>query len=53
MTYVRLEDGRPGAAPTVDVIGAVASVLGVDATRVVAAIPRSRSDHTALTLSRD
>ncbi len=45
MTYVRLEDGRPGAEPPVRVITAIAEVLGVDVPRVEAAIRRSRSDH--------
>jgi hypothetical protein len=52
MTYVRLDEGRPNAAATVNVVGAVPGVLGVDATRVVAAIHRSRSGHAALALSR-
>lgn len=45
MTYVRLEDGRPGTEPTDDALRAVAEVLRVDAARVRAAIRRSRSDH--------
>ena len=45
MTYVRLEDGRPGADPAADVVQAVAGVLGVDVPRVEAAIRRSRSDQ--------
>jgi hypothetical protein len=53
MTYVRLEDGRPGAAATVDVVDAVAGVLGVDAARMGAAIQRSRGNHAALASSRD
>ncbi|MFL6094443.1 MAG: helix-turn-helix domain-containing protein [Blastococcus sp.] len=48
MTYVRLEDGRPGADPSVKVIAAIADVLGVDGSRVEAAVRRSRSDHAAL-----
>ncbi len=45
MTYVRLEDGRPGTELTADVVHAVAGLLGVDDARVEAAIRRSRSDH--------
>jgi transcriptional regulator with XRE-family HTH domain len=52
MTYVRLEDGRPGAEPAADVVQAVAGVLGVDAARVTAAIRRSRSDQAVLAASR-
>ena len=37
MTFVRLEDGRPGADPSVRVITAIAEVLGVDVPRVEAA----------------
>ena len=48
MTYVRLEDGRPGADPSAVVVAAVAVVLGVDIARVEAAVSRSRSDHAAL-----
>ncbi len=48
MTYVRLEDGRPGADPTASVVQAVAEVLGMDAPRVEAAIHRSRRDHAGL-----
>ena len=48
MTYVRLEDGRPGADPPGKLIAAVAEVLGVDVPRVEAAVRRSRSDHAAL-----
>src|SRR4051795_5116030 len=48
MTYVRLEDGRPGADPSVRVITAIAGLLGVDLPRVEAAVRRSRSDHTPL-----
>ncbi|SOC48610.1 Helix-turn-helix domain-containing protein [Blastococcus aggregatus] len=48
MTYVRLEDGRPGVDHSAKVITAVAEVLGVDVARVKAAIRRSRSDHAAL-----
>ncbi|WP_089338227.1 helix-turn-helix domain-containing protein [Blastococcus mobilis] len=51
MTYVRLEDGRPGADPPARVITAIAQVFGVDVARVEAAIRRSRSDHAALTSS--
>ena len=47
MTYVRLEDGRPGVDNSVEVIAAVAKVLGVDVARVEAAVRRSRSDHAA------
>ena len=48
MTYVRLEDGRPGADPSVRVIAAIAELLGVEVQRVEAALRRSRSDHAAL-----
>ncbi len=48
MTFVRLEDGRPGTDPSVRVITAIAEVLGVDVPRVEAAVRRSRSDHAAL-----
>ena len=48
MTYVRLEDGRPGAGPSVRVIAVIAEVLGVDVPRVGAAVRRSRSDHAAI-----
>lgn len=48
MTYVRLEDGRPGADPSAVVIAAVADVLGVEVARVEAAVRRSRNDHAAL-----
>ncbi len=48
MTYVRLEDGRPGADPPVRLITAIAEALGVDVPRVEAAVRRSRSDHAAL-----
>ncbi len=51
MTYVRLEDGRTGAVPSAEVIGAVADVLGVDVPRVEAAVRRSRSDQSALASS--
>ncbi|MGY1634918.1 helix-turn-helix domain-containing protein [Geodermatophilus sp. SYSU D01186] len=51
MTYVRLEDGRPGTEPTADVVAAVAGVLRVDANRVRAAIRRSRNDHAPLSPS--
>ncbi len=52
-TYVRLGDGRLGAAATVDVVGVVAGVLGVDAACVAAAIHRSRGDRAALASSGD
>src|SRR3954452_15793716 len=48
MTYVRLEDGRPGSEPTAKVIAAIADVPGGDGRRVEAAVRRSRSDHAAL-----
>jgi transcriptional regulator with XRE-family HTH domain len=48
MTYVRLEDGRPGTDPTADAVRAVARLLGVDESRVQAAIRRSRRDHAPL-----
>ncbi len=48
MTYVRLEDGRPGADPPLRLITAIAKVLSVDVPRVEAAVRRSRSDHAAL-----
>jgi hypothetical protein len=48
MTFVRLEDGRPGADPSVKVIAAIAEALGVDVPRVEAAVRRSRRDHAAL-----
>ncbi|MGY1688438.1 helix-turn-helix domain-containing protein [Geodermatophilus sp. SYSU D00867] len=51
MTYVRLEDGRPGTEPTADLIRAVAEVLRVDTAQVHAAIQRSRSDHASLASS--
>lgn len=47
MTYVRLEDGRPGVDPSEAVVAAVAGVLGVEPARVAAAIRRSRKDHAA------
>ena len=47
MTYVRLEDGRPGVDDSAKVIAAVAEVLGVDVARVEAAVRRSRSDQAA------
>lgn len=53
MTYVRLEDGRPGTEPSPSVVSAVAQVLGVAATRVEAAIRRSRSEHAALASPSD
>ncbi len=48
MTYMRLEDGRPGADPSPNVVAAVADVLGVNVSRVQAAIRRARNDHAAL-----
>ncbi|WP_116451483.1 helix-turn-helix domain-containing protein [Blastococcus litoris] len=48
MTYVRLEDGRPGADPSAKVIAAISQALGVDISRVKAAVRRSRSDHAAI-----
>ena len=48
MTYVRLEDGRPGADPSDRVIAAISQALGVDISRVKAAVRRSRSDHAAM-----
>src|SRR4051795_6837289 len=48
MTYVRLEDGRPGADPAPRVISAISQVLGVDIPRVEAAVRRSRRDHAAV-----
>ena len=48
MTYVRLEDGRPGADPSAKVIAAISEVLGVDIARVEAAVRRSRRDHAAM-----
>jgi transcriptional regulator with XRE-family HTH domain len=48
MTYVRLEDGRPGVDHSAKVIAAVAEALGVDVARVEAAVRRSRSDHAAM-----
>jgi transcriptional regulator with XRE-family HTH domain len=51
MTYVRLEDGRPGVDPSVEAIAAIAGILGVDVPRVEAAVRRSRSNHAALTPS--
>ena len=48
MTYVRLEDGRPGAEPSAKVLAAIAEALSVDVPRVQAAVRRSRSDHAAL-----
>ncbi|WP_116451674.1 helix-turn-helix domain-containing protein [Blastococcus litoris] len=47
MTYVRLEDGRPGAAPSTTVLTAVAGLLGVDVARVEAAVHRSRCNHAS------
>ncbi|MGY1828990.1 helix-turn-helix domain-containing protein [Geodermatophilus sp. SYSU D01180] len=48
MTYVRLEDGRPGADPSGRLISAIAEVLGADVGRVDAAARRSRRDHAAV-----
>jgi|SRR3954451_10158243 transcriptional regulator with XRE-family HTH domain len=48
MTYVRLEDGHPGVDASAAVVTSVAQVLGVGASRVEAAIRRSRRDHEAL-----
>ena len=48
MTYVRLEDGRPGADPSPTVIAAISQVLGVDTPRVEAAVRRSRRNHAAM-----
>ena len=48
MTYVRLEDGRPGADPSPRVISAISQVLGVDTPRVEAAVRRSRRNHAAM-----
>jgi DNA-binding XRE family transcriptional regulator len=47
MTYVRLEDGRPGPEPTDKVIAAIATVLRTDEASVLSAIHRSRSNHAA------
>lgn len=47
MTYVRLEDGRPGSEPTESVVAAIATVLRTDAALVQSAVRRSRSDHAA------
>jgi hypothetical protein len=47
MTYVRLEDGRPGSEPTDTVIAAIAATLRTDEAVVQLAIRRSRSDHAA------
>lgn len=47
MTYVRLEDGRPGPDPSSTVVLAIAGLLAVDVPRVEAAIQRSRRDHGA------
>jgi transcriptional regulator with XRE-family HTH domain len=47
MTYVRLEDGRPGPEPTVTVIAAIAAILRSDEALIQSAIRRSRSDHAA------
>ena len=51
MTYVRLEDGRPGVDPSGPVVTAIAQILGVDVDRVEAAVRRSRSDQAALASS--
>ena len=48
MTYVRLEDGRPGADPSMSVVAAIAGVFGVAVPRVEAAVRRSRSDHAVV-----
>jgi hypothetical protein len=48
MTYVRLEDGRPGADPPAKVIAAISQVLGVEISCVEAAVRRSRRDHAAM-----
>ena len=48
MTYVRLEDGRPGADPSDRVIAAISQALDVDISRMKAAVRRSRSDHAAM-----
>ena len=45
MTYVRLEDGRPGSDPSPAVVTAIAGLLAVEEPRVEAAIRRSRRDH--------
>lgn len=45
MTYVRLEDGRPGAEPPDAVLDALADRLGVSRMRAAAAVRRSRRDH--------
>lgn len=47
MTYVRLEDGRPGSEPANTVITAIAAALHTDEALVQSAIRRSRSDHAA------
>jgi DNA-binding XRE family transcriptional regulator len=47
MTYVRLEDGRPGAEPTANVIAAIVAILRSDEALIRSAIRRSRSDHAA------
>ena len=47
MTYVRLEDGRPGPDPSSTVVTAIAGLLAVEEPRVEAAIRRSRRDHGA------
>lgn len=52
MTYVRLEDGRPGSEPTDKVIASIATVLRIDEGLVQSAIRRSRSDHAAETAFR-
>lgn len=51
MTYVRLEDGRPGPEPTERVVAAIAAVLRTDESSVQSAIRRSRSNHAAETSS--
>ncbi len=47
MTYVRLEDGRPGPEPTATVIAAITAILRSDEALIQSAIRRSRSDHAA------
>jgi DNA-binding XRE family transcriptional regulator len=49
MTYVRLEDGRPGAEPADAVIAAIAAVLHVAEAQVLSAVRRSRRDHAGAT----
>ena len=47
MTYVRLEDGRPGPGPSGAAVSAIAGRLGLEDARVEAAIRRTRRDHAA------